>query len=183
MLKMLSQAINRGARQRLSSVKPDSVGQLIRKNIVEAGLRMDAVGVLLDLQRELTIRRHELKDQEARYWSVKHRPANYHARTIALRLAKLYARETRQKPTIGTSRYGGHPSTDFARALEQVFEALEIKAQPRSPAKWAVDQLTALDTNGPFQDMIDAITGASSAGKWENAPSIKAMRSAIRGSN
>jgi hypothetical protein len=63
-------------------------------------------------------------------------------RAIALRLARLYAREKGERPTFGTARDGGHPSTNYGRALERIFEPLGIKDGVRRPAEWALAQLT-----------------------------------------
>ncbi|PWJ20194.1 hypothetical protein [Jannaschia seohaensis] len=70
---------------------------------------------------------------------------NHYARAIALRLAKLIARHTGERPTLGTSSESNHPSTDCGRAVEDLFKVLGIKAQFRNAAKWAIDQLTDED--------------------------------------
>lgn len=73
------------------------------------------------------------------------RSPNYYARTIALRLARLYAKEMGHRPTLGISREGNFPSTDFGRALEEVFTILNITASFRNAARWAIEQLTDED--------------------------------------
>lgn len=125
--------------------KVETASDLVLKNAREIGLTFHSLVLAIDLQRALRARAKELEDQESEFWSTKSRPPKYYARTIALRLARLYARETGERPTVGTSREGGHPSTDFARAVEEVFEILDIDADVRRPAKWAVSQLTDED--------------------------------------
>lgn len=82
-----------------------------------------------------------LSEQEDLYWSLSHRAPDYYARSIALRLAKLYARETETRPTVGTSGETGDPSTGYLRALKETFEVLGIGTGVRSPAEWAVQQI------------------------------------------
>ena len=118
---------------------------MIRKNAADAGLTYCLIFLLMDLIKDLNQRRQELENQGAAFWNLSGRAPNYYARTIALRFARVIARETGMKPTFGTARDGGHPSTEFGRALEQVFETLEIKASVRNAAKWAIDQLTEED--------------------------------------
>ena len=64
---------------------------------------------------------------------------------IALRFARLFANKTGKRPTFGISSEGAHPSTDFGRAIEQVFAILEIKADVRKAAEWALSHLTEQD--------------------------------------
>ena len=104
-----------------------------------------------------------MKDQEELFWSTNHRPPNYYARTIALRLARYYARETQERPTVGTSGDGGHPSTAYTKALEEVFEELGIKATVRLPAKWAVNQITEDDLK---PRMLGGVLGLGTAGPF-----------------
>lgn len=119
--------------------------QLVRKNVASVGGYAATVWVILDLWAALAERMNELKGQEAKFWNVKHRAPDYYARTIALRVAKLYARETGQRPTFGTSGETGDPSTGYSRALGEIFALLGIKTAVRSPAEWAIAELTDED--------------------------------------
>ena len=140
--KRLGEFINREARKDQNRKGSETIVDMIRKNAVEHGLTLVTLFLLVDLRIQLSKRKQELADQESVYWSSAHRAPNYYARTIALRFAKLVARSTGKYPTIGTSRDGGHPSTDFGRALEEIFELLGIGANFRNPAQWAIRQLT-----------------------------------------
>ncbi len=104
-------------------------------------------------------RLNELKDQEIEFWSVSYRAPKSYARTIALRLARLYALHKRQKPPFGTARDGNHPSTDFGRALEEIFDILNIEATVRNPAEWAIDQLTEDEINPPVNRLLGGLFG------------------------
>ncbi len=141
----VSKYIDEKARQDLSREPSKNIVELMLKNATDYGLSFVTGILLLKVESQLENRKQELADQEATYWSSPHRAPNHYARTIALRLAKLVARETGQKPTFGTSRDGGHPSTEYGRALEEIFELLGIKAHVRHPAKWAIEQITESD--------------------------------------
>ena len=158
MLSRLAEALDEGARRRFAKMKPESIDELVRKNAAETGLHLHAMWTLLDLINELDDRLKELRDQKRDFWSSPNRPPNHYARTIALRLARLYARETQKKPTFGLARDGGHPSTDFGRGLEEVFALLGIKARVRRPAEWAIAQLTDDDTK-PQVNMLGGLFG------------------------
>ncbi|WP_298975073.1 hypothetical protein [uncultured Roseobacter sp.] len=135
--------------------------ELIRKNVAEVGGYTGSYFVILDFSFALTERYQELKDQEEKFWNINHRAPDYYARTIALRLAKLFAREVGQRPTYGTAAIGDHPSTAYGRALEQVFEILEIKQKVRTHAKWAIKQITDEDITPLPVNSLSAMMGLS----------------------
>lgn len=139
----------------------DSPSDLALKNVVQSGFFFNSVLVLLELYEAAYERQQELADQERDYWSVPHRPPNYYARTIALRFARLYAREKSERPTFGISSQGNHPSTDFGRALEQVFKILGIKASIKNAATWAIDQLTEDDWKPHQNALMGSLFGAT----------------------
>lgn len=149
MVSRLQTALDERATLDSRSSKPKSVVELIQKNIAESGFYVNSLLAILGLSRVLSQRESELLDQEREFWTISHRPPNYYARTIALRLARLYAQKTGKKPTFGTARDGSHPSTDFGRALEQIFEILEIKSGVKNAAEWAMEQLTEDDLKSP----------------------------------
>jgi len=124
--------------------------RLIRKSVADVGGYVASLTIILDLQTALRKRLEELKDQEEKFWDVTHRPPDYHARAIALRLAQLFARETRQRPTFGTSGATGEASTSYARALRDIYKVLGIKADVRGPATWAIAKITNRDLNPSF---------------------------------
>lgn len=125
------------------------IRELVMRNHVQSGFQTNAIAVIAKMIEGYRARLEDLKDQEAEFWAVKNRPPNYYARTIALRLARLYANEKGKIPTVGTSRDGGHPSTDYCRALEEIFAILDINAKVPQPASWAVSQLTRIDLVHP----------------------------------
>lgn len=94
-------------------------------------------------------RREELEEQRDKFWNKPHRAPDYYARAIANRLAKLYAQKTGKRPTSGSSGVNGEASTGFTKALEQIFQLLEIKSGPRSPADWAIKNLKDEDFDQP----------------------------------
>ncbi|MFN0114179.1 MAG: hypothetical protein ACKVPY_05830 [Paracoccaceae bacterium] len=126
-----------------------TVSLLVRKMQAEAGLFWSSIWTVIDLSEALEARLSELKDQEREFWSGSSRPPNHFARTIALRVARLYAREKHARPTFGTARDGGHPSTDYCRALERIYNALGIRANVRNAARWAIGELTDDDLRSP----------------------------------
>jgi hypothetical protein len=114
----------------------------LRRNVAETGGTVITLFLIIDLQSALRARKFELEQQRDKFWNVPHRAPDYYARAIASRLAKLYVRETGQRPTSGSSPESGGASTGFTKALEEIFELLEIKCKARSPADWAIKHLT-----------------------------------------
>ena len=133
------------ARNSLSKDAVKVPSDLVKRNATDIGITYCMAYLVLDVAYGFRRRRQELNDQEKEFWSGSSRPPNHYARTIALRFARYISRGTGQKPTVGTSRDGGHPSTDFGKALEEIFELLGISADFRRAAMWAVDQLTDED--------------------------------------
>lgn len=143
-------AIDQSARRAVAPiVEPQSAIDLLRKNSAQVGFFISSQWCLIDLIAVLEQRLAELNDQGKEFWSVKNRAPNYHARAVALRLARIYAREKQKKPTIGTARDGGHPSTDFGRALEEIFAIIGVRAHVRRAAEWAIGELTEEDFRAP----------------------------------
>lgn len=158
MLARLRPILDQKLRKRGSVGRIDDVLELIRKNAAEVGGFTASFLILLDLWLVLSDRHAELLDQKGKFWNVSHRPPNYYARTIALRLAKLYARETGQRPTLGTSGVSGEPSTSYSRALKETFELLGIASDVRSPAEWAIENLTDEDLK-PTKNALGSFFG------------------------
>lgn len=130
---------------------------LIRKNVADVGGYAGSLLVMLDLRKALELQLDELKDQEDKFWNVSHRPPDYHARAIALRLAKLFARETGKRPTYGTSGETGDPSTSFTRALRASYQVLGISADVRAPATWAISKIRESDLQPSHQSEIEGL--------------------------
>jgi len=123
----------------------DTASALAKNNVIATGFYNNFVGLAQTMLLFYEERLKDLAEQEALFWKVKNRPPNYYARTIALRVAKFYAGQTQEKPTFGISRDGSHPSTDYGRLLEHVFQILDIDGTIRGPAVWAISQLTDED--------------------------------------
>ena len=136
-----SQALDR----RKSERHPKTALDLILDNIRNVDYLAAMKRVIFDLYLSFSNRKSELEEQQKLFWSTQGRPPDHYARAIALRLAKLYGRQKYTKPTIGTSSDGDHPSTEFGRFLQELFEILEIETGFRLPAEWAIDQLTDED--------------------------------------
>lgn len=145
----LSALIDDTARSQAQNAVLESAMDVARKTATDVGVSVTTLYMLVEVLHALRQRKRDLSDQEAAFWSLKSRAPNYYARTIALGLARLVARSTGKKPTIGTARDGGHPSTDFSRALEEVFQVLKIGSDFKRPAQWAVEQLTVDDMRPP----------------------------------
>lgn len=145
MVDRLVPAINISAFKTLQNDTPSTAFALIQKNIIDTGFYWHSLTIIFQMTSAYQERLKELEDQEKEFWSVNHRPPNYYARAIALRFARFYARQTQKKPTFGTSRDGPHPSTDYARLLEEIFAILEIKSGLRNPATYAIEQITPED--------------------------------------
>jgi|GEM_PF-2624173 len=136
--------------------------ELLRRNIADVGGYAGSIFLMIDLKAALQLRFDELKDQEQKFWSVSHRPPDYHARAIALRLAKLLARETGQRPTYGTSGETGDPSTSYTRALRAFFEILGISTEVRTPATWAIGKISDSDLEFQHTRIIGGLLGYGS---------------------
>lgn len=173
MTKRVAAAVDASARRLVGELDADNITNMLRKNAMDRGLFWVSLSLALDLRSELYNRIKELRDQQRDFWSVPNRPPNYYARTVALRLARLYARETGNKPTFGLARDGGHPSTDFGRALEQVFDVLKIKAKVRRPAEWAISQLTEEDFRPPLTGDLGGLLGITDSPDEDSATSAE----------
>ncbi|WDR04738.1 hypothetical protein PSQ90_10465 [Devosia rhodophyticola] len=145
----LAYAIEVGASQKYRDKPLNEPSDLALKNIADTGFFTNSLRIVIDMNLVYNQRLIDLQDQEKEFWNVANRAPNYYARTIALRLARLYANEKNQRPTFGISREGNYPSTDFGRALEDVFALLGIKASVRNAAQWAIEQLTDEDISSP----------------------------------
>lgn len=141
----LVEYLNGWARSDANYDEPETAQELAVSNVMLVGLVPCFLLLNQKLRNILDSRIELLERQEKDYWSVDHRPPNYHARTIALRLAKLFAREMKSFPTMGTSGETGAPSTKYARALKEVFRVLAVGADFRAPGEWAISQLTEDD--------------------------------------
>lgn len=155
----LREYLDANARKESRNQKMETGYEIVRRNSSEIGLTLCMAVQLIDLRRGLRTRKVELMDQEKEFWSGKSRPPNHFARTIALRFARCIASNTQQKPTFGTSRDGGHPSTDFGRALEEIFSLLKIKANVKNAATWAINQLTEADVQPPQANALNMMYG------------------------
>ena len=147
--KNLVRLLDDKVRRRNSITAPDSIIEFLRKGASETGASSLIALMIIDMLQTLWERRRELHDQETEFWSDGHRPPNHWARTIALRFARLVGRQTGKRPTIGVARDGGHPSTDYGRALEEIFHILGITANVRNAGRWAISQLTDEDLQPP----------------------------------
>ncbi|MBS8228344.1 hypothetical protein [Vannielia litorea] len=154
--KRLSQHVDTGCREEARvRQRAATATDLARSNAAEVGATFSAAALCLDIAYQLRKRAQELEQQELAFWSGKSRPPNHHARTIALRAARYVARTTGKRPTVGKSSEGNLPSTDFGRAVEEVFSLLGIKSDFRRAARWAVKQLRPED----YQPPRNALTG------------------------
>ena len=155
--KNVSDYIDSRARRYANKRPIENPVELVNDNAIRMGLTLSTLYLLSENRASLLARKQELESQEAIFWSGKGRAPNHYARTIALRFAKLIAQKTGKKPTFGTSRDGAHPSTEFGRALEEIFEVLGIEATVKHPAVWAIKQLTEEDLKPEFSGIIGAL--------------------------
>lgn len=160
--------VDRNAWQRLRVEVPNDIPTLLRNNAASMGITHITIFFLIEIQKELAARKQELADQEEEFWSGKSRPPNHYARTIALRFARLVAQNTGKKPTVGRSRDGNHPSTDFGRAIEEIFQLLGIGSDFRRAADWAVEQLKEEDFNPP-QNSLGRLMALGPSGSTQDA--------------
>lgn len=114
---------------------------LARNVVADTGLGVTTIFLLIDLRTEIFDLKEELELHRQTFWSSASRPPDHYARTIALRLGREVIKRTGALPTFGTARDGGHPSTAYGKALEEIFEVLEITTKVRHPAKWAIKHL------------------------------------------
>ena len=148
---------------------------LVRKNVADIGGFNATLYVLLDFWMALSSRHDELKDQNEKFWNLPHRAPDYYARAIALRLARLFARVTGQRPTYGSSGVSGDPSTSYSRALKQVFKLLGIKGGIRTHAEYAVAQITEED----LKPQINSLTQLMNPDKPQYSEGIQKLARAL----
>jgi len=159
MIDRLRVVVDAGARKPQEFDEMEEPRDLALLNMVQTGFYFNSQLVIFRMIIVYKERLKELNDQGKQFWSLSNRAPKYYARTIALRLARLYAFHKRQKPPFGTARDGNHPSTDFGRALEEIFDVLNIKAKVRSAAEWAIDQLTEDEINPPVDGLMGGLFG------------------------
>lgn len=118
--------------------RPADPVQVVVNAAIDVGIFECTFRTIAELDRRLRDRENVLAKEEKVYWGQPHRMRNHHAYAIAFRLARYYRQEAGKEPTYGTSSDGRHPSTEFCRALEEVYEVLGIDAGIRQPAEWAI---------------------------------------------
>lgn len=153
--------IDQKARVHAAYSKLDTSTALIRKNISDVGAYVPSLMVIADLKTTFIDRLQELESQKDRFWNLHHRAPDYHARALALRLAQLFASETGKRPTYGISGETGELSTDYSRALKEVFALLQISAQERGYAEWAISQITDEDLEPANPGILGSLLGTS----------------------
>ncbi|OAN77497.1 hypothetical protein A8B82_12915 [Sulfitobacter sp. EhC04] len=178
MIDRLVPAINQHVMQSIAFKEISTPNDLAVKNVVETGFHYSSLLVVLHMMEAYRRRLKELKQQEVDFWNVTHRPPKYYARTVALRFARLFAQERRVKPTIGTVSDGSHPSTDYGRALEEVFNILEINANVRTAGEWAIRQLEESDWNPPLNALSGGLFGMGTT-KNSTGPTISPVVEAL----
>lgn len=154
----------------LQSLEVTYLSDLVLHSAAKAGLTICTTLSMFRMLDGLVARKQELESQRNDFWGGQGRSPNHYARAIALRFARLIARKTGKKPTFGTSRDGGHPSTEFGRALEEIFEILGVNATVKHPATWALKQLTEDDLKPEIGGLLGGLLGpVPAAGTHRNA--------------
>jgi len=176
MTERLMQATDAIALRNLENNPPSTVLGLIRKNAVDSGLSRSFVMLTLSMQASLSQRLTELNDQELQFWNVSNRPPNYFARAIALRFARHFARHRQTRPTFGNERGGNEPSTDYGRALAEIFEILEIKASVKNAARWALEQLKDEDWKPSRRGLLNTFLGDYTTDRTNPDPKTNFLR-------
>ena len=118
------------------SVRPSAglhFDNILRLNGVHASSKSTIAHLILG-SRQARLRLEE--EKRAYHPSGRGRRRNVHAYLVAERLARFYLTYRKEKPTYGTGE-GGIPAGDYQRALEKIFQILEIEADTRGPAKAA----------------------------------------------
>lgn len=166
----MSSAIDKAALRDVNDLVVESAFDVIHLNMGKTGYSTSLLMTLLNSG----LRSYGIKKKS--FGQLGTAP-NYYARTIALRLARIYCLETGVKPTFGTASDGGHPSTVFAKAIEQVFDILGIECDIRGPIEWALSQLTESD----FTPRRNAMMGYFSKPDPTGTRSDSAVVNAIMG--
>jgi hypothetical protein len=179
----LGQEIDGKARRNAPRSELNDSLKLLRKNAAELGFYSSSLWILVDLQRCLSERYLELQEQKNDFWNVPHRAPDYYARAIALRLARLFAQKTKEKPTYGVSGDFGEPSTTYSRALREVFAALDINAQDRGYAEWAVSQIEDSDMTEVSDGLMSALMGTTESGDAHRQTEVMRLRKAAKRSD
>lgn len=156
-------AIDAGARRQKSRAIPTAISELLLGASVDQSLSLSLFRLIMELEEQLFARKQELEHQEAEYWSDSHRPPNHYARIIALRFAMAIHARTGEVPTFGIARDGNHPSTDYGRALEEIFELLGIKASVKNAASWALKEARTQAQTRPRNALATGLLGAAEA--------------------
>ncbi|WP_306121173.1 hypothetical protein [Roseovarius sp. MMSF_3359] len=162
----LRPVIDQKLRSQASRSEIEDARSLALKNVAETGGYNTSLFVLLELWTALEARQQELIDQEEKFWNINHRAPDYYARVIAIRLAKLFAKEVGQRPGYGTAAITGDPSTSYSRALKKTFKLLKIKAGVRTHGEYAVAQVTDDD----LKPLVNSLAQMMESGRTSNRP-------------
>lgn len=162
----LRPVIDQKLKNQTSRGEIEDARSLALKNVADTGGYNTSLFVLLELWTALEARQQELSDQEEKFWNLKHRAPDYYARAIAIRLAKLFAREVGQRPGYGTTAITGDPSTSYSRALKKTFKLLKINAGVRTHGEYAVAQINDDD----LKPLVNALAQMMEPGRISRRP-------------
>ncbi|MFT5067671.1 MAG: hypothetical protein ACI9TA_003303, partial [Reinekea sp.] len=88
--KRMTARIDKIVRQDVDRMLVENQFDLIHVNMGKVGYSVGLLMTLLRTSQAFDERLSQLQDQEEEFWSLGHRAPNYYARTISLRLARIY---------------------------------------------------------------------------------------------
>ncbi len=94
---------------------------------------------LLDaLELELKAEAKRVEQDIERHWSGRGKGADWEARDIAVKIAKLYMRLRNEEPAFGIDPITDKPSTHYAIAVQEILHLMGIKTGCRMPCNYAI---------------------------------------------
>jgi hypothetical protein len=145
MKKQLEKSVNKIASEKTAKLFSGGADDLLQLNMAQYGFYDNSINTIISMQEIYHKHLEALEAQKAEFWSEWNRSRNHYTYDIAFRFAQYFHEKEGAIPTFGISNQGTHASTDFGRALEDVFKILGIKNNVRRPAEAAIEALKSLN--------------------------------------
>jgi hypothetical protein len=145
MTKRLEKTVDEIASRTTARSLPRGADELLQLNMAQSGFYANSLNTIKAMLNNYHEHLEVLEAQKSEFWSAANRSRNHYTYDIACRFAHYYYDKKGEMPTFGISSQGAHPSTDFGRALEDVFKILGINSHIRGPAEAAIGELKGFD--------------------------------------
>lgn len=102
--------------------------------------------LLSELETALFRTTNYAQTERDRLWSGRGPSANHSSREVAEKMAEIYVLGLGKMPTYGRKPDSSEPSTDYSRAVRDVFGKIQLLAHFGEPCKQAIEMLKENDS-------------------------------------